>query len=166
MESRRITTRQENQCTHYIITSPWDTHETWSYHHRHRHWCHVSPIIRGREEASAINCWIVSFSTQYWIKNALHLFDLYRSSDTTYSPHSGKWISRMNPLKYLFEKPALSNRTAKWLMMLSEFEIAYVVPKAVKQTSHSWPPSRTPCWVWRRLEGRAETCLTKYMLLE
>lgn len=38
----------------------------------------------------------------------------------------------MNPLKYLFEKPALSNRTAKWLMMLSEFEIAYVVPKAVK----------------------------------
>ena len=38
----------------------------------------------------------------------------------------------MNPLKYLFEKPALSNRTAKWLMMLSEFEIAYVVPKTVK----------------------------------
>ena len=71
----------------------------------------------------------MSFITQYWIKNALHLFDLYRSSDTTYSPHSGKWISRMNPLKYLFEKPALSNRTAKWLMMLSEFEIAYVVPK-------------------------------------
>ncbi|XP_057998105.1 uncharacterized protein LOC131177149 [Hevea brasiliensis] len=32
-------------------------------------------------------------------------------------------IARMDPLKYLFEKPALTGRTARWQMLLSEFDI-------------------------------------------
>ncbi|MBY3556067.1 reverse transcriptase-like protein, partial [Modestobacter lapidis] len=41
-------------------------------------------------------------------------------------------ISRMDPLKYLLEKPALSYRTARWLLLLSEFDIQYVVQKSTK----------------------------------
>ncbi|WP_222196273.1 ribonuclease H family protein, partial [Modestobacter italicus] len=41
-------------------------------------------------------------------------------------------ISRMDPLKYLLEKPVLSYRTSRWLLLLSEFDIQYVVQKSVK----------------------------------
>ena len=41
-------------------------------------------------------------------------------------------ISSMHPLKYLFEKPALSGRLSKWLLMLSEFDITYAASKSVK----------------------------------
>ncbi|XP_077226904.1 uncharacterized protein LOC143860226 [Tasmannia lanceolata] len=41
-------------------------------------------------------------------------------------------LSRMDPLKYLFEKPALTGRTARWLLLLSEFNITYVTQKSVK----------------------------------
>ncbi|XP_077245989.1 uncharacterized protein LOC143885819 [Tasmannia lanceolata] len=43
-------------------------------------------------------------------------------------------ISRMDPMKYLFEKPALIGRTARWLLLLllSEFDITYVIQKSVK----------------------------------
>lgn len=36
-------------------------------------------------------------------------------------------ISWVNPIKYLFEKPTTKGRTARWLMMLSEFDITYVL---------------------------------------
>lgn len=35
-------------------------------------------------------------------------------------------ISRMDPIKYLFEKPATTGRIAQWLMMLSEFDITFI----------------------------------------
>ena len=38
-------------------------------------------------------------------------------------------IARVDPLKYLFEKPALTGRTARWRMLLSEFDIVYVTQK-------------------------------------
>ncbi|XP_077221706.1 uncharacterized protein LOC143855474 [Tasmannia lanceolata] len=41
-------------------------------------------------------------------------------------------LSRMDPLKYLFEKPALTGRTARWLLLLSKFDITYVTQKSVK----------------------------------
>ena len=41
-------------------------------------------------------------------------------------------IARMDPLKYLFEKPVLNNRMAKWVFLLSEFDISYVTQKAIK----------------------------------
>ncbi|XP_077217903.1 uncharacterized protein LOC143852407 [Tasmannia lanceolata] len=42
-------------------------------------------------------------------------------------------LSRMDPLKYLFEKPALTGRTARWLLLLSEFDITYVTQKSIKR---------------------------------
>lgn len=41
-------------------------------------------------------------------------------------------ISQINPIKYLLEKLATTARTARWLMMLSEFDIIYVSQKAIK----------------------------------
>ncbi|XP_058223154.1 uncharacterized protein LOC131332860 [Rhododendron vialii] len=41
-------------------------------------------------------------------------------------------ISRMDSLKYLFEKPTLTGKLARWLLMLAEFELKYVTRKSVK----------------------------------
>ncbi|XP_058217384.1 uncharacterized protein LOC131328459 [Rhododendron vialii] len=38
----------------------------------------------------------------------------------------------MDPLKYLFEKPDLTGKLARWLLMLIEFELKYVTKKLVK----------------------------------
>ena len=41
-------------------------------------------------------------------------------------------IARMDPLKYLMEKPMQDEKTAKWVLVLSEFDIKYVTQKFVK----------------------------------
>ncbi|XP_077222122.1 uncharacterized protein LOC143855964 [Tasmannia lanceolata] len=41
-------------------------------------------------------------------------------------------LSRMDPLKYLFEKPALTGKTARWLLLLSKFDITYITQKSIK----------------------------------
>ena len=38
----------------------------------------------------------------------------------------------MDPLKYLFEKPALSGRLLRWLILLAEFDLKYVARKTIK----------------------------------
>ena len=38
----------------------------------------------------------------------------------------------MDPLKYLFEKPALSGRLSRWLILLAEFNLKYVARKTIK----------------------------------
>ncbi|XP_074321763.1 uncharacterized protein LOC141658939 [Silene latifolia] len=38
----------------------------------------------------------------------------------------------MDPVKYLFEKPVLNGRLARWTMMLSEFDLKYVPLKVIK----------------------------------
>ena len=46
--------------------------------------------------------------------------------------HTTWLIARMNPLKYVFEKQALTGRIARWKMLLSEYDIQYVTQKAIK----------------------------------
>ena len=50
----------------------------------------------------------------------------YLSSYTTYL------ISRMDPLKYIFQKVMLIGKLGKWKMLLSEFDIVYATQKAIK----------------------------------
>jgi hypothetical protein len=38
----------------------------------------------------------------------------------------------MDPLKYIFEKPYLSSRIAKWQVMLAKYDIVYKTRKSVK----------------------------------
>ncbi|XP_026428307.1 uncharacterized protein LOC113324196 [Papaver somniferum] len=46
--------------------------------------------------------------------------------------HSVQLLSRMNPLKYLFEQPMISGRTSRWQLLLEEFDITYVTQKSIK----------------------------------
>ena len=41
-------------------------------------------------------------------------------------------IARMDPLKYLMEKPVQDGKKAKWVLLLSRFDIKYVTQKPVK----------------------------------
>ena len=41
-------------------------------------------------------------------------------------------VARMNPLKYLFEKPALSGRLSRWLILLAKFDLKYMARKTIK----------------------------------
>ncbi|KAL3579743.1 hypothetical protein D5086_017578 [Populus alba] len=41
-------------------------------------------------------------------------------------------ISKMDPLKYIFEKPYLSSRIARWQVMLVEYDIVYKTRKSIK----------------------------------
>ena len=38
----------------------------------------------------------------------------------------------MDPLKYLFERPALSGRLSRWLILLAEFNLKYMARKTIK----------------------------------
>ena len=38
----------------------------------------------------------------------------------------------MDPIKYIFEKPSLSGRIARWQMILTEYDIQYTTQKAIK----------------------------------
>ncbi|RVW59109.1 Retrovirus-related Pol polyprotein from transposon 17.6 [Vitis vinifera] len=41
-------------------------------------------------------------------------------------------ISRLDPLRYLFDRPILTSRLTRWLVLLIEFDIQYVTQKLVK----------------------------------
>ena len=41
-------------------------------------------------------------------------------------------VARMDPLKYFFEKPALSGRLSRRLILLAEFDLKYVAMKTFK----------------------------------
>ncbi|GMI80239.1 hypothetical protein HRI_001693200 [Hibiscus trionum] len=45
--------------------------------------------------------------------------------------HTTWLISKLDPLKFLMEMPALTGKLARWKMLLSEFDIMYVSQKAV-----------------------------------
>ena len=46
--------------------------------------------------------------------------------------HTTLLISKMDPIKYIFEKPALSGRIARWQMILKEYDIQYTTQKEIK----------------------------------
>ena len=48
------------------------------------------------------------------------------------SAYTTHLISRMDPLKYRFQKAMPTRKLAKWQMSLSEFEIMYMIQKAIK----------------------------------
>ena len=41
-------------------------------------------------------------------------------------------VSRLDPLRYLFDRPILTGRLMRWLVLLTEFDIQYMTHKLVK----------------------------------
>ena len=41
-------------------------------------------------------------------------------------------VSRLDPLRYLFDRPVLTGKLMKWLVLLTAFDIQYVMQKSVK----------------------------------
>ena len=41
-------------------------------------------------------------------------------------------VSRLDPLRYLFDIPVLTSRLMRWLVLLTEFDIQYVTQKSIK----------------------------------
>ncbi|KAL0543554.1 hypothetical protein IC582_018652 [Cucumis melo] len=58
-----------------------------------------------------------------WTAHRLRQYMLY---------HMTCLISKMDPIKYIFEKPSLSGRIVKWQVLLLEYDIVYVTKKAIK----------------------------------
>ena len=48
--------------------------------------------------------------------------------------HTTWLISKMDPIKYIFEKPALTGRIVRWQMLLSKYDIEYRTQKAIKSS--------------------------------
>ena len=46
--------------------------------------------------------------------------------------HTVHVYSKMDPIKYLFDKQILNGRLAQWTLLLSEFDLTYVPLKAIK----------------------------------
>ncbi|XP_022735596.1 uncharacterized protein LOC111288924 [Durio zibethinus] len=59
-----------------------------------------------------------------WTTRKLRQYILY---------HITRLISKLDPLKYIFEKPSLSGRIARWQVMLLEYDIVYVTQKSIKR---------------------------------
>ncbi|XP_070010605.1 uncharacterized protein [Nicotiana sylvestris] len=59
-------------------------------------------------------------------------------------------ISRMDPLKYMFQKPIPTGKLSKWHILLSKFDIIYVTQKVVKGQALADHLSKNP------LEGEYE----------
>ena len=49
--------------------------------------------------------------------------------------HTTWLIARLDPIKYIFEKPSISRRIVRWQVLLSEFDILYVPQKVIKESA-------------------------------
>ena len=58
-----------------------------------------------------------------WAAKRLRQYMLY---------HTTWLISKLDPLRYICEKPYLSSRIARWQVLLAEYDIIYMTRKAVK----------------------------------
>ena len=58
-----------------------------------------------------------TFCALAWASKKLRQYMLYYTT----------WlVSRMDPIKYIFEKPALTGKITQWQVLLSEFDILFV----------------------------------------
>ena len=48
--------------------------------------------------------------------------------------YSIRLVSRLDPLRYLFDRLVLTSKLMRWLVLLTEFDIQYVTQKSVKDS--------------------------------
>ena len=61
--------------------------------------------------------------TRYALVWATHRLRHYKLNYTIWL------VSKMDPVKYIFEKPALTRRIARWQVLLSKFDIVYALKR-------------------------------------
>ncbi|RDX93126.1 hypothetical protein CR513_24665, partial [Mucuna pruriens] len=71
----------------------------------------------------------MSKGTQHYSEHAAKRLRQYMLAHTTWL------IDKMDPLKYIFENPALTRRIVRWKMTLSKYDIVYTSHKAIKGTA-------------------------------
>ena len=49
--------------------------------------------------------------------------------------HTMLFISKLDPIKYIFEKPSFPERIVRWQILLSEYDIQYISQKAIKESA-------------------------------
>ena len=60
--------------------------------------------------------------------------------------YSVQLVSRLDPLRYMFDIPVLTSRLMRWLVLLTEFDIQHVTQKSIKGSvlAITWPHFRLP----------------------
>ncbi|XP_050875898.1 uncharacterized protein LOC127079556 [Lathyrus oleraceus] len=58
----------------------------------------------------------------------------------------------MDPIKYIFEKPVVTGRIARWKMLITEYDIQYVTQKAIKESILSDYLAHLPVEVYQPLK--------------
>ncbi|XP_006577511.3 uncharacterized protein [Glycine max] len=69
---------------------------------------------------------------------AAHLLRQYMLNNTTWL------VSKMDLVKYIFEKPTLTGWITRWQVLLSEFDIVYVTQKAIKGSALAYYLAQQP----------------------
>ena len=68
---------------------------------------------------------------------------------TEYSMHL---ISRLDPLRYLFDKLALVRRLMRWLVLLTEFDIHYITQKSIRGSIVAYHLASLPVFDGRAID--------------
>ena len=77
---------------------------------------------------------LISYEMNYSIIEKAFLVIVFASQKLRHFmlAYTTRLMAKIDPLKYLLSKVALIGRLAKWVMILSEFDIQYVEKKAIK----------------------------------
>ena len=77
---------------------------------------------------------LISYEMNYSIIEKAFLAVVFASQKLRHYmlAHTTRLVAKIDPLKYLLSKAALIGRLAKWVMILSEFDIHYVEHKSIK----------------------------------
>jgi hypothetical protein len=89
---------------------------------------------------------LVSYETKYSTIEKACLAVVFASQKLRHYmlAHTTHLIAKIDPLKYLLSKATLTGRLAKWVMILSEFDIKYVERKAIKGQAIADQLAETP----------------------
>ncbi|OMO71117.1 hypothetical protein CCACVL1_18435 [Corchorus capsularis] len=68
-------------------------------------------------------------------KHCLSLVEVTRKLRHYLLAHKLIVVTKSNPIKYLLSKPAMAGLASRWFLMLAEFDISIMQPKAVKALS-------------------------------
>ena len=89
----------------------------------------------GREQAIYyLSKRMLEYETRYIMIEHFCLAIVWATQRLTHymTEYSVQLVSRLYPLRYLFDRPVLTSRLMRWLVLFTEFDIQYVTQKSIK----------------------------------